>query len=191
MVTNQKLICQCGCGQAIQPKKHHNRYTPKFIRGHSNRNRKMKPFDVEKAFWDRVYKRTENECWEWKGFLMPNGYGQLKVKLRNVYAHRYSFELHFGFSPDHLLVCHKCDNRKCVNPNHLFLGTHKENTRDMDSKGRRVTKPGTQKITATDAKQIRALSKDGIHVNAIADKYKLKPCTIRNIIAGRIWKNIG
>lgn len=191
MDTNQKLICQCGCGQVIPPKKHHNRYTPKFIRGHSNRTRKIKPFDVEKAFWNRVYKRAENECWDWEGYLMPNGYGQLKVKERNVYAHRFSFKLHFGFLPDHLLVCHKCDNRNCVNPNHLFLGTHKENTRDMDLKGRRVTKPGTQKITRTDAKQIRALSKDGIHVNMIAEKYKLKPCTIRNIIAGRIWKNIG
>lgn len=185
----EKFICQCGCGQEIPYKKHHKKYPPKFIKGHSNRVRKRKPYDVEKAFWKRVDKKSDDECWEWKGYLMPNGYGQLKVKQKNVYAHRYSYELHYGRIPDNLLVCHKCDNRKCVNPRHLFLGTQKDNVHDMDRKGRRVVKPGTQKITRKDAENIRLLHREGVHVDILAEKYGLKPCTIRNIIAYRLWKN--
>jgi len=185
----EKFICQCGCGQEIPYKKHHKKYPPKFIKGHSNRVRKRKPYDVEKAFWKRVDKKSDDECWEWKGYLIPNGYGQLKVKQKNVYAHRYSYELHYGRIPDNLLVCHKCDNRKCVNPRHLFLGTQKDNVHDMDRKGRRVVKPGTQKITRKDAENIRLLHREGVHVDILAEKYGLKPCTIRNIIAYRLWKN--
>src|SRR5690606_38721810 len=165
----EKFICQCGCGQEIPYKKHHKKYPPKFIKGHSNRVRKRKPYDVEKAFWKRVDKKSDDECWEWKGYLMPNGYGQLKVKQKNVYAHRYSYELHCGRIPNNLLVCHKCDNRKCVNPRHLFLGTPKDNIRDMDRKGRRVVKPGTQKITRKDAENIRLFHREGVHVDILAE----------------------
>ncbi|WP_183041497.1 HNH endonuclease signature motif containing protein [Caldibacillus debilis] len=185
----EKFICQCGCGQEIPYKKHHKKYPPKFIKGHSNRVRKRKPYDVEKAFWKRVDKKSDNGCWEWKGYLTPNGYGQLKVKQKNVYAHRYSYELHYGRIPDNLAVCHKCDNRKCVNPSHLFLGTQRDNIHDMDKKGRRVVRPGTMKITRRDANEIRLFHKKGVSVNELSKKYGLKPCTIRNIIAYRIWKD--
>ena len=182
----KKFICLCGCGQEIPYKKHHKTYEPKYIKGHSNRGRKRKLYDVESAFWERVNKTSD--CWEWDGYVMPNGYGQMKVKQKNVYAHRYSYELHYGEFDKRLLVCHRCDNRKCVNPKHLFLGTHKDNTRDMDQKRRRVVVPGTQKITKEVAEKIKYLGHNGIHPNELAREYNLHPSTIRNIIAGRIWK---
>lgn len=77
-------------------------------------------------------------CWEWRGMRNHDGYGQVWVRAlqRNVGAHRISFEQHKGPIPEGLLICHTCDNPPCINPDHLFAGTHKDNTADMMRKGR-------------------------------------------------------
>lgn len=75
-------------------------------------------------------------CWVWTGAINRHGYGNAKVDRRNVGIHRMAWALAFGDVPDGLLVLHKCDMRSCVNPQHLFLGTHKDNTADMIKKNR-------------------------------------------------------
>ena len=87
-------------------------------------------------FWSKVEK-SDAGCWEWRGSLMKNGYASfVHDSPRKVLAHRYSWMLHNGPIPAGLLICHHCDNRRCVRPDHLFLGTTLDNMRDMIAKGR-------------------------------------------------------
>lgn len=78
----------------------------------------------------------ETGCWNWKTYIGKNGYGQFILNPKKVSAHRASWIIHKGEIPQGLFILHKCDNKKCVNPNHLFLGTQLENIRDAYSKGR-------------------------------------------------------
>ena len=94
----------------------------------------LKPFP--QRFWDKV--RETEQCWEWQGARATNGYGHFATRTGQfVSAHRLCWMLVFGEIPEGLLVLHTCDNRRCVNPKHLFLGTHSDNNLDMYRKGRR------------------------------------------------------
>lgn len=108
------------------------------------------------SFWNRVEKK-ESGCWEWCGSITPQGYGAFFWfgKLSN--AHRFSWLISNGEIKNGLWVLHKCDNRKCVNPSHLFLGTAKDNAVDASNKGRLTGKNHASKITPDIVRFIRSI----------------------------------
>lgn len=146
------------------------------------RNRRMKP--LTDRFFEKV-KRSETGCWEWQA-NKTHGYGTLSAGHRGegmAAAHRVSYELHYGPIPDDLWVLHRCDNRACVRPDHLFLGTPADNMQDMRAKGRaRCNVP---------PETVRAILKrraDGERRAAIAADYGVSIHTVKNIIQGRSWR---
>lgn len=131
------------------------------------------------------------ECIEWTGAADKDGYGTVKLKGRRVFkAHRLSYTLNIGPVPDGLMVCHRCDNTKCVNPDHLFLGTAKDNKTDCVSKRRHVK--GSElywkaKLSEDDVRRIRSDTRSSYDVGP---EYGVTPNTVQNVRARRTWKHI-
>lgn len=133
-------------------------------------------------FWSKVDKT--DSCWNWTGTLDIGGYGEIGNK--HLAAHRYAYELLKGPIPPGLLVCHTCDNRRCVNPDHLWLGTTQDNAIDAARKGR---KPGTPKLTAEQVIEIRARFAGGnIKQTALAIEYGVSVSNIHVIVRGKSRK---
>lgn len=140
-------------------------------------------------FWAKVDK--SDACWVWRGAQNGRGYGAVGVNGRMQGAHRIAYTLTYGPIPAGLLVCHRCDNPPCVRPEHLFIGTYKDNTQDAWLKGRPLGKPrGTQgpsKITFAAAQEIRALHAAGVSGMELSRRYGVKPSVVYPLLAGKTW----
>lgn len=119
----------------------------------------------------------QGDCWPWLSDIATNGYGRFFWNGKARKAHRISF-LHFnGPIKDSLLVCHTCDNRRCVNPAHLFEGTHQDNMRDCEAKGR----VSNQRLRATDVNGVLNLFSSGMSQKGAARHLGVSPKTISNL----------
>lgn len=145
-------------------------------------------------FLEKVGATTPTGCIEWTAYRQPRGYGAISVGAKQELAHRVSWMLHNGPIPSGMHVLHKCDNQPCVNPEHLFIGTHADNMRDRSAKGRAYTGKhggdlsGTAKLTWPEVRSIRALAKGGQNHHALAPRFGVKPGTILSIIRHKTWK---
>ncbi len=150
----------------------------------------MKNFDADKWFWKYVDKRSDNECWEWVGYKTHKGYGQISrwAGIPRSNAHRVSYKIHFGEIGEKILVCHKCDNRKCVNPEHLFLGTPKENMHDKINKNRSASTG--RLLNKNIVLDIRNLRENGVKYKELAERYNVSQNTIYDICKVNTWKNL-
>lgn len=152
----------------------------------------------EARFWASVEKT--DECWVWTGKLNSGGYGMMTVDGRKVRAHRFSWELHNGPVPDTLFVLHNCpggDNRACVNPEHLWTGTHLDNITDCVKKGRNKyprdthgERNGHSKLTEREVCEIRRLYSEGVRQSDLARRFSVSQSTILDIRKRRIWRHI-
>lgn len=146
---------------------------------------------LAEKFWAKV--RREDECWEWTGARLVNGYGVIwrnPGETGSRLAHRVSWELEYGSPPaEELQVCHSCDNPACVNPRHLFLGTAKQNADDCATKGRRCQgeRHYMARLKETDVRQIRELHATGISVADLARNYGVAWATVRHVVHGDTW----
>ena len=156
-----------------------------------NKVRKVNSRKLSNSLLERIERWIDKSniegCWEWVAGKSKQGYGRLTFKHNYIYAHRAMWECANGEIPEGLDVLHSCANPSCVNPNHLFLGTHQDNMKDRNSKARF----GTAKLSVEDVKEIRRLFRVGEKTVAqLSERFDINKKAVYNIVNQRSWKLI-
>lgn len=148
----------------------------------------------EQRLIQRMKKNADTGCWEWVGpTSVKGGYGIIMINRRRLRVHRVAAELWLGFDPtSSLIVCHNCDNPCCFNPDHLFLGTHADNTADMRKKDRGVPQEQhslrmATKLTEPQVIEIRRLVSQGLTLRQIAEQFGVSHEMVRRVRDRRSW----
>ena len=142
----------------------------------------------------RISEKSEidekTQCWNWKKYKNKDGRGYCHFNNKTIMASRASYLSFIGEISENLEVCHKCDNPSCVNPEHLFIGTHKDNIEDRDLKGRGARGEKLGKLKEQDILEIRNFREKGFSQQKIADIFKVRQTTISRILLGKTWNHI-
>jgi hypothetical protein len=155
---------------------------------------KLRPID---RLMKKVHKLA-NGCWQWTGCIHSTGYGRFGLRSDFVeYAHRASYILHKGEIPVGMYCCHTCDNRWCVNPDHIFIGSAKDNMQDAKQKGRIVMPTDEQRLRGENqprAKlsndQVRSIRNSHETNKLLAALYSVDPAVISNIRLGKTYRSV-
>ena len=162
---------------------------PRCITGH-----KWWPsLPLEERFWRKVDKKSDDECWLWLGATFVQGYGAFSPKASvTLRAHKVAYEYIKGAIPDGLILRHKCDNPPCCNPNHLILGTQKDNARDMMERGRgkKTSRSGWHVLKPEDVRCIRELRDEGMARIHLSEWFGITEHAITAIHHGRTYKHV-
>jgi len=159
-----------------------------------------RPANTSEVLWSKVDKRSEDKCWNWKGYKNNEGYGRTWINDKGYYAHRViyslaypnSINLNAPASTDETgFLLHTCDNPSCCNPKHLWVGTHADNMADKVKKGRSADFRGDKgprcKLTMEQAMQIRKLRKDGISAKELAKQFNISLSSIKSLLANKSY----
>ncbi|MES2409010.1 MAG: HNH endonuclease signature motif containing protein [Patescibacteria group bacterium] len=178
--TDVKRLTSCGCYNQEMRSRPHGSIQQRIV--------KFSDYDAK------------TECWNWIGAKNGSNYGQMGMinsekKFKTMLAHRISYQEFIGEIPCGLFICHKCDNPSCVNPEHLFCGSHQDNIDDRERKGRNGTVLGEKnpncKHSKSDILEIRSLYKSGISSRKLAKMFGYKGHqNILRIVSGKSWKNL-
>lgn len=177
----EDLFCihACGCTRCVNPR---HLYLSLRKKGIECANL-MRQIDRTPGFGPR------GDCWRFTGHITKSGYGCFSDERSRPYpAHRFMFEMINGDLPKTVMVCHRCDNRACVNPDHLFAGTHADNMADRNAKGRQSRTRKWAKITEEDARQIKF--HDDRRYEDIATAYGVSRSTVSFIKSGKRWAHV-
>lgn len=160
----------------------------------------MSNTNCEWHFWSRVEVRDKNQCWPWREKLSNSGYGSFSMEGMLLGAHVWAWKFSGGLEPDGQCVLHRCDNRSCCNPFHMFLGSMSDNSQDAWEKGRNIlqraefVRPAGEKhvnakLTAKQVARIRELYRDGkYYQHELALKFGVSQGLISQIVRGVAWK---
>lgn len=146
-------------------------------------------------FWERAAISSDpDSCWIWKGYLNGSGYGTFVINKTPVTASRVAWYIYNQKPiPYRHVICHSCDNRACVNPLHLFVGTHSDNSRDAVNKGRwrdrRGERCGKSRLTDEQVKKIREIGRS-LKSHEIAPMFGVSSSNIRQILQGKTWTHL-
>lgn len=195
------------CGKEFEWMKHDSQAAARFC----SRKCTNKDFGVignkDRTFWPNATEAEKKEriknhytkkvikkrgCWGWRGSLDKNGYPQIGAGSKKLKGHRISYEIHKGEIPKGRQVCHTCDNPTCTNPDHLWLGSIKENNEDRIIKGRcsKGEERPNAKLKDCDIREIRKMLKIGVSKAALARKYKISYTTVYLIEKKKTWRHV-
>ena len=151
-----------------------------------------RPPNQASDLWAKIAPGPADCCWEYTGQRNLDGYGVFKYQAKNRMAHRMAYQFAKGEPPKGMLVRHACDNPACCNPNHLSLGSDKDNADDRNSRGRQAkgSRNGSSKLIESQIIEIRSLLAKGTTVKAVAQRFGLGLSTVYAIKTRKAWRHL-
>lgn len=188
---SQTKVCEFCCSPFSRPRNYSlgQWEARRFCSLQCSANGKENHSNTMDDFWRFIFPEPNSGCWLWDGTLHHDGYGQIRIDGVVHRAHRLSYEIHCGGIPDGLGALHKCDVRCCVNPDHIYAGTDKDNSRDKVRRGRTLI--GEQNASAKLTSEIvQFLRRSDETDTELAKRFGVSRPAVRNARCGKTWRHI-